>query len=145
MWHVVYASAFFMLLYRVAGALFLLKMYMNVGGRTPWLRMGLQLLDLELYPILYLNHVLGFRGSSSPQRVLGILEAVFEAGPQVQIYSLSLSVCLCPRCLSPYPLTAMSPDRDSTDVLNVHRVGLGCGVGIGGAVIPDVDAEDCGR
>ena len=95
MWNVFYLSAFCMLLYRVAGALFLYLLNRNIGSdrNTPWLRMGLQLLDLELYPILYLNHVLGLRGSSSPQRFLGILEAVFEAAPQVQIYSLSPYVC----------------------------------------------------
>ena len=48
-----------------------------------WRRVALQLLDLELYPILFLSHTVGFEGSSAPQRMLSLLEAVLESGPQV--------------------------------------------------------------
>ena len=52
--------------------------YKGAGRRVFW-----QLLDLELFHILYVNIVVGMTGSSAPQRMLKVYEAVFEAAPQV--------------------------------------------------------------
>lgn len=55
-------------------------------GANIWWRIYrcfLQLFDLEIFDILYSSHVLGIRGSSSPQRLLAVLEAILEAAPQV--------------------------------------------------------------
>ncbi len=46
-------------------------------------RVVLQLMDLELLPILYLSHTAGLEGSSAPQRMLEVLVAVLEAAPEV--------------------------------------------------------------
>ena len=49
-----------------------------------WGRVFLQFpLDLGLFPILYLSHTVGLKGSSAPQRMLEVLIAVFEAAPEV--------------------------------------------------------------
>ena len=53
--------------------------YTGAGRRVLW-----QLLDLELFHILYVNIIVGMTGSSAPQRMLKVYEAVFEAAPQVQ-------------------------------------------------------------
>ena len=53
--------------------------YKGAGRRVFW-----QILDLELFHILYVNIIVGMTGSSAPQRMLKVYEAVFEAAPQVQ-------------------------------------------------------------
>eukprot|EP01083_Nonionella_stella_P193996 715854_1 len=66
-----------MLFYRIISAY---KMYQITDGS--WKRAILQLLDLELYHVLYFSHKWRLNGTSSPQRMIGVLEAVFEAAPQ---------------------------------------------------------------
>ena len=60
------------------------------GYPGAWWRVLLQLLDLELFHILYLSHTVDLKGSSSPQRMLRVLEAVFEAAPQVKCTSFNI-------------------------------------------------------
>ena len=92
MWKIFLYSVASMVLYRVIAAI---KMWQitRIGASTATRvrRVVLQLFDLELYEILYLSHTVGLKGSSAPQRLLQVLEAIFEAAPQV-ILSFSLSV-----------------------------------------------------
>ena len=57
--------------------------YKGAGRRVFW-----QILDLELFHILYVNIIVGMTGSSAPQRMLKVYEAVFEAAPQVWALNL---------------------------------------------------------
>lgn len=57
------------------------------GYPGSWWRVLLQLLDLELFHILYVSIVVGLDKSSAPQRMLKVYEAVFEAAPQVCLHS----------------------------------------------------------
>ena len=94
------ASVFFMVFYRIFSAFKIWEIsrtddveMMSAGDlkrcglkesvRRRWGRVALQLLDLELFPILYLSHTVGLTGSSAPQRMLEVLVAVFEAAPEV--------------------------------------------------------------
>ncbi len=94
------ASIFFMTFFRVFSAYKIwdissMKNVEMVGVGDPvqcglkksaWrriVRVVLQLLDLELFPIIYLSHTTGLTGSSAPQRMLEVLVAVLEAAPEV--------------------------------------------------------------
>eukprot|EP01084_Bolivina_argentea_P255712 430218_1 len=63
-----------------------------------WYRVILQFLDIELYHILYISHFMSLKGTSSPQRLLSVLEAVFEAAPQsvIQLVYLMFTKNLSP-------------------------------------------------
>eukprot|EP01083_Nonionella_stella_P014429 40541_1 len=47
-----------------------------------WIRVFTQLMDLELFRILYVSHKYKISRKSSPQRLIAMLESVFEAAPQ---------------------------------------------------------------
>ena len=92
MWKVFMMSVLTMVLYRVIAAIKIWQITrIGASAATRVRRVVLQLLDLELYEILYLSHTMGLKGSSAPQRLLQVLEAIFEAAPQV---ILSLSFCV---------------------------------------------------
>eukprot|EP01084_Bolivina_argentea_P316853 549318_1 len=57
--------------------------------RSP-LRVFLQFLDVELFQVLYVSHRLDLKHESSPQRLIKVLEAVFEAAPQSLIQIIYL-------------------------------------------------------
>ena len=65
------------------------------------------LCDLEIFEILHLSHTLGLKGKSTPQRLLDLISAVFEAAPEVQsleyldmfTFSITVSVCVLSRYL----------------------------------------------
>ena len=73
------------------------KYWQRPGYKGARKRVFWQLLDLELFHILYVNIVVGMTGSSAPQRMLKVYEAVFEAAPQVCSSSLCFS-CLFVGC-----------------------------------------------
>jgi len=120
MWGVFFLSASTLVLYRVIAAFKIWQISQIVDGvKKPWARVLRQLLDLELFHILYLNHTIGLNGSSSPQRLLKVLEAVFEAAPQTVIqltylmYSNSASpVVIGSTMLSMLSLTKTVADDD---------------------------------
>ena len=78
--------------------------------RKRWWRVLAQLWELEIFEILYLSDKYGLKGDSAPQRMLALIVAVVEAGPEVQslfqcvtVLYLSLFRCgsldiLCVRC-----------------------------------------------
>ena len=60
------------------------------------------LCDVEIFEILHLSHTLGLKGKSTPQRLLDLISAVFEAAPEVQplfqcvnMLTFSIAVRLC--------------------------------------------------
>ena len=68
--------------------------------RKRWWRVLAQLWELEIFEILYLSDKYGLKGDSAPQRMLALIVAVVEAGPEVQSLSqcvnvLYLSLFLC--------------------------------------------------
>eukprot|EP01083_Nonionella_stella_P021756 60250_1 len=71
-------------------------MYRIISSITIWRitkstkRVLLQLIDFELFEILYISHYLNLNGTSSPQRLISTLEAVFEAAPQSLIQMIYL-------------------------------------------------------
>eukprot|EP01083_Nonionella_stella_P018830 52355_1 len=92
-WYLFTISIICMIGYRLISAY---KIYQITDGS--WLRTILQLMDIELYHVLYFSHKWGLRQSSSPQRMLSVLEAVFEVylmytnnGSAVVIASTALS------------------------------------------------------
>ena len=91
MMNIFYLSVASLVAYRVISAI---KMWqisnLGVGTGTRVRRAVFQLFDLELYEILYLSHTMGLAGSSAPQRLLQILECIFESCPQVMV-SVSIS------------------------------------------------------
>ena len=52
--------------------------------RKRWWRVFAQLWELEIFEILYLSDKYGLKGDSAPQRMLAVIVAVVEAGPEVQ-------------------------------------------------------------
>merc|ERR1719242_1058650 len=91
------ASLFFMIAYRIFSAYKIWELTRlsdvkfvdgNDGSNMKWKRIRrvmLQLLDLEIFQILYLSHSVGLQGSSAPQRLIGLLVAVLDAGPECVI------------------------------------------------------------
>eukprot|EP01083_Nonionella_stella_P246596 855939_1 len=75
-WYLFALSIGSMVLYRSISAY---KMYHITKS---WKRTVMQALDIELYHVLFFSHKWGLSGSSSPQRLISILESVFEAAPQ---------------------------------------------------------------
>eukprot|EP01084_Bolivina_argentea_P274724 468318_1 len=55
-----------------------------------WKRVAMQLIDIELFEVLYISHRLKLKRESSPQRLLDVLEAIFEAAPQSMIQMIYL-------------------------------------------------------
>ena len=56
----------------------------DMVSRTRCRRVLWQLLDLEMFDILYLSHTAGLKGSSSPQKSLKLLIAQVEASVEVE-------------------------------------------------------------
>jgi len=72
-----------MALYRVTSAVQLYRIGQAINPGGGWIgRVLSQLADVQIYYILYISHKAGLKGSSSPQRQLAILEAVFESAAQ---------------------------------------------------------------
>eukprot|EP01083_Nonionella_stella_P017265 48256_1 len=55
-----------------------------------WIRVCTQLVDLELFRVLYVSHKYKFSKKSSPQRLISMIEAVFEAAPQTLLQLIFL-------------------------------------------------------
>eukprot|EP01084_Bolivina_argentea_P160267 279113_1 len=55
-----------------------------------WKRVMMQFIDIEIFHILYYSYEYGLQGKSSPQRLISVLEAVFEAAPQSVIQMVYL-------------------------------------------------------
>eukprot|EP01084_Bolivina_argentea_P250757 420300_1 len=55
-----------------------------------WKRVAMQFIDIELFEVLYISHRLKLKNESSPQRLLSVLEAIFEAAPQSMIQMIYL-------------------------------------------------------
>jgi len=85
MWKIFYLSAGALVLYRVIAVIFIFRISRRVTGKVSWLSVALQTLDLELYRMLYRSHTLELSGSSNPQELLGMIEAVFEGAIQTTI------------------------------------------------------------
>eukprot|EP01083_Nonionella_stella_P074566 202323_1 len=90
----------------------------------------LQLFDVELYHVLYFSHQWGLKGKSSPQRMLSVLESVFESAPQSVIQLVYLmhtsngsSVVIASTILSFVNLT-MSIVSDDKQSINIQYVAL---------------------
>eukprot|EP01083_Nonionella_stella_P245138 852443_1 len=83
-WKLFILSIGCMVLYRAVSAY---KMYQITGS---WRRTSLQALDMELYHILYFSHKWNLKNSSSPQRMLAVLESTLEAAPQAVIQMVYL-------------------------------------------------------
>jgi len=76
-------STISLILYRVVATYKLRELSQIVDGfQASKYRLLGQLLDVELWRILMLSHRTGLKGSSSPQRLLQVLEAILEASPQ---------------------------------------------------------------
>eukprot|EP01083_Nonionella_stella_P071219 191185_1 len=84
MWYLFGLSIVCMALYRLISALTIWRITHSAY------RVLLQLLDLELFEVLYISHWLGLKAKSSPQRLISTLEAVFEASPQTVIQIIYL-------------------------------------------------------
>eukprot|EP01083_Nonionella_stella_P042881 115741_1 len=83
-WYLFTLSIICMLTYRVISSF---KVYQIT--RSPR-RAFFQMLDIEIFRVLYLSHYMGLKGKSSPHRLLCVLEAVFEAAPQSVIQMVYL-------------------------------------------------------
>jgi len=59
--------------------------YKGARNRVFW-----QLLDLELFHLLYMSITVGFGGSTATMRLLKVYEAVFEAAPQATLQTIYL-------------------------------------------------------
>ena len=84
-----------LILYRVVATYKIWELSQIIEGfkASKW-RLFRQLIDVELWSILLLSHRIGLNGSSSPQRMLKVLEATLESAPQVQMHSVFLfAVC----------------------------------------------------
>ncbi len=66
-----------MLIYRMISSYTIFNITHN------WKRVLFQFVDIEIFNILYFSYRFGLKGKSSPQRLVAVLEAVFEAAPQV--------------------------------------------------------------
>eukprot|EP01084_Bolivina_argentea_P007956 14893_1 len=83
-WFLFSLSVFALIFYRVISASAIWQITQSEK------RVFFQLLDIELYPILYLSHRMNLTNKSSPQRLISVLEAVFEAAPQSMIQMVYL-------------------------------------------------------
>eukprot|EP01084_Bolivina_argentea_P075109 136185_1 len=84
MWWLFILSVICMLAYRIISSFTIYRI-----TKSP-LRVMLQFIDVELYHILYISHLLDLKGKSSPQRLISTIEAVFEAAPQSLIQFIYL-------------------------------------------------------
>eukprot|EP01083_Nonionella_stella_P043723 118003_1 len=83
-WYLFGLSLGAMILYRVISSITIWRI------TESWKRVISQLIDIELYQILWLSHRLGLQSKSSPQRLISVMEAVFESAPQSMIQVLYL-------------------------------------------------------
>eukprot|EP01084_Bolivina_argentea_P015073 28192_1 len=83
-WWLFLLSIICMLTYRVISSFTIYRITKSVS------RVLLQFIDIELYHILYISHIMHLNGTSSPQRLISMLEAVFEAAPQSLIQIIYL-------------------------------------------------------
>eukprot|EP01083_Nonionella_stella_P017272 48288_1 len=83
-WYIFGLSLSCMVVYRVISS------YVIYGLTKSWLRVFTQLLDIELFRVLYVSHKYQLSRKSSPQRLIGLLEAVFEAAPQTLLQIIFL-------------------------------------------------------
>eukprot|EP01083_Nonionella_stella_P038849 105635_1 len=84
MWYLFALSASTMLIYRIISSMTIWRITRS------WKRVVAQFLDIELFQILWVSHRLGLRSKSSPQRLISVMEAVFEAAPQSMIQIIYL-------------------------------------------------------
>eukprot|EP01083_Nonionella_stella_P222606 794153_1 len=73
-----------MVLYRIVSSITIWRITQS------WKRVISQLIDIELFQILWLSHRLGLHSKSSPQRLISVMEAVFESAPQTLIQVIYL-------------------------------------------------------
>eukprot|EP01083_Nonionella_stella_P043134 116421_1 len=74
-WYIFSLSLSCMALYRIVSS------YMVYTVTKSCFRVCSQLVDLELFRILYVSHKYKLSKKSSPQRLISMIEAVFEAAP----------------------------------------------------------------
>eukprot|EP01083_Nonionella_stella_P122691 369278_1 len=75
-WYLFGLSICSMLIYRIISSITIWRITRS------WKRAIAQFIDIELFRILWLSHRLGLQSKSSPQRLISVMEAVFEAAPQ---------------------------------------------------------------
>eukprot|EP01083_Nonionella_stella_P076486 208434_1 len=73
-----------MVLYRIISG------YVIYRLTRSWIRVCTQLIDMELFRVLYVAHKYKLSKKSSPQRLISNLEAVFEAAPQTLLQLIFL-------------------------------------------------------
>eukprot|EP01084_Bolivina_argentea_P180382 311634_1 len=83
-WYLFGLSIGAMIVYRLVSAFAIWRITQSVT------RIIFQMFDVELFRILWLSHLLGLNRKSSPQRLISVLEAVFEAAPQTMVQIIYL-------------------------------------------------------
>eukprot|EP01084_Bolivina_argentea_P098265 176612_1 len=83
-WYLFGLSVSCMMIYRMISS------YVIYTLTKSWMRVLTQFIDIELFRILYVSHKYKLSKSSSPQRLISTLEAVFEAAPQALIQFIFL-------------------------------------------------------
>eukprot|EP01083_Nonionella_stella_P008905 25796_1 len=84
MWYLFGLSVTAMLVYRVISSMVIWRITRSCT------RVITQFLDIQLFQILWLSHRLGLKNKSNPQRLISVMEAVFEAAPQSMIQVIYL-------------------------------------------------------
>eukprot|EP01083_Nonionella_stella_P163195 536347_1 len=83
-WYIFGLSVSCMAVYRIVSG------YIVYTLTKSWIRVCTQLVDLELFRVLYVSHKYKLSKKSSPQRLIGMLEVVFEAAPQTLLQFIFL-------------------------------------------------------
>ena len=99
-------SVFFWIVTRIYSAVKIWDRFRKKAERARKWRVFRTLFDVEIFEILHLSHTLGLKGKSTPQRLLDLITAVFEAAPEVQssfqsvntsTFSVNVSLCVLSR------------------------------------------------